>query len=196
MNELLEKNQIISIVPQNFRKSNKGKILDVKDSFFALELFYAPEEIIPKKVMEFYSQTKNGMLYFNSGIVKVEGNKVVVSMPKKHRFLQRRMFSRVEFIKELDLILNNKVYKSTSIDLSVGGVKLKIRESLKIDEDYDLCINLTDNNIIKCKFQPIKIEKKDNNFYTLAGRFKNLTIFDKIKLVQFCMKKNMEDINR
>ncbi len=36
MNELLEKNQLISIVPQDFKNSNKGKVLNIGKSFLQL----------------------------------------------------------------------------------------------------------------------------------------------------------------
>jgi len=66
MNELLEKGQEIRIVPQDFRNSNKAKVIDVQDTNFSLEVFHSPDGILLKKMNEFYSPTKNGMLYFVS----------------------------------------------------------------------------------------------------------------------------------
>lgn len=196
MNELLEKGQVISVVPQNFRNSNKGKIEMIRDSFFTIEMLHEPAGIERKKVMEFYSPTKNGTVYFNSSIVKVEGNTVVVSMPRKHRFLQRRTFTRVKFVQEVELKLGDKAYKATSLDLSAGGVRIKTTESLNIDTEYDLSIKLVNDNYVKCQFEPIKLEKSEEGIYTIAGRFKNQTRTDRMKIIQFCIRKDIENQNR
>lgn len=196
MNELLEKNQVLSIVPQDFRNSNKGKIVGIEPTSFSVETLHAPDGIKPKKVMEFYSQTKNGMLYFTSNVIEMEGNKLVVSMPRKHRFLQRRAFTRIKFFHDMTIELDGKFYNITSMDLSAGGMKLKTKEHLDIDANYDLCIKLSDESSIKCNYQAIKIEKNEDESYTLSGRFENLTNTDKMKLIQFCMRKNTENVNR
>lgn len=196
MNELLEKEQVLSIVPQNFNISNKGKIIDIQDRSFSLEVFHEPKGIEPKKLMEFYSQTNNGMLYFSSSAIEIKGNILKVLMPIKHRFLQRRTFTRIKFTQDMSFDLNGKIYKITSVNLSAGGMKLKTDESLDINSEYNLCIKLLDENYVKCKYQPIKIEKNENGSYTLSGRFKNLGNADKMKLIQFCMRKNIENANR
>lgn len=196
MNELLEKEQVLSIVPQDFRNSNKGKVIEIQDTMFLLEIFHAPEGIVPKKLMEFYSQTKNGMLYFTTHVMEINNNILTVSIPRKHRFLQRRAFTRIKFIEEMTLGLENKTYKINSLDLSAGGMKLTVYDNLNIDSDYDLSINLSEENCIKCKYQPIKIEKNENGSYTLSGRFNNLNNTDRMKLIQFCIRKNIENMNR
>lgn len=196
MNELLEKGQVLSIIPQNFKVSNKGKIVDTSDRSFSLEVFHEPKGIEQKKLMEFYSQTKNGMLYFTSSVTEINGNILKILMPIKHRFLQRREFTRIKFTQDMSLELNGKIYDITSVNLSAGGMKLKTDNTLNIDLDYDLLIKLLDENYVKCKFQPIKIEKNEDDSYTLSGRFKNLENADKMKLIQFCMRKNIENANR
>lgn len=196
MNELLEQNQVLSIVPQDFRNSNKGKIVEIQDQKFLLEIFHAPDGIILKHVLEFYSQTKNGMLYFTSSVSEINGNLLTVLMPRKHRFLQRRAFTRIKFSQDLNFEADKKTYKIQSLDLSAGGMKLKTNEHLDIDTDYDLCINLPGELFIKCKYQTIKIEKNEDGSYTLSGRFEKLSNTDKMKLIQFCMRKNTENVNR
>lgn len=196
MNELLEQNQVLSIVPKDFRNSNKGKVVEIQDQKFLLEIFHEPEGIVLKNVMEFYSQTKNGMLYFTSAVSEMNGNMLTVLMPRKHRFLQRRAFTRIKFFQDLNFELNKKTYKIKSLDLSAGGMKLKTTEHLDIDADYDLCINLPGELFITCKYQPLKIEKNEDGSYTLSGRFENLSNTDKMKLIQFCMRKNTENVNR
>lgn len=196
MNELIEKDQVISIVPQNFRKSNKGKVTSVLKDKFVVESFYSPEGILINNLVEFYSKTKNGVLYFESDIVSIEGNSLTIKNPIKHRFLQRRQFTRIRFIQELDFCLEGNSYKIRASDLSAGGMKITSKVALDIDSEYDVCVTLLSDQDIKCKFQPIRIEKNDEGFYTLSGRFNNLSNIDRMTLIQFCMKKNIENVNK
>lgn len=196
MAELLEKEQVISIVPKNFKNSNKCRVLDIQEKNFVAEVFHSPDGVIPKNILEFYSQTKNGMLYFSSYVTEIEGNLLTIAMPLKHRLLQRRTFSRVKFNKEVILNPGDKDYSAEAIDLSAGGVKIKTKESLNIDAEYNLCFELIKGQNIECKYQIIKIEKNEEGVYTLSGRFKNLDNADKMILIQFCMKKNIENMKR
>jgi len=196
MNELLEKGQEISIVPQDFRNSNKAKVIDVHDNSFELEVFRAPTGIVPKYLSEFYSPTKNGMLYFVTDVTSIDGNKLTVSMPRKHRFLQRRAFTRIKMKQNLELSLGDKSFKVLLLDLSAGGIKLETSERIDIDSEYDLKIGILGAQVITCKLDPIRVIKNDNATYTVSGRFKNLSNVDKMALVQFCMRKNIENENK
>ena len=40
------------------------------------------------------------------------------------------------------------------------------------------------------------MEKGDNGLYTISGRFTNLSNVDKMTLIQYCMKKDMENMNK
>ncbi len=196
MGELLQKDQILSVIPQNFRNSNKGKITAIHYHYFLLELFHQPEGILQNKLIEFYSQTKNGMLYFISSTVRIDGNTIAVKTPLKHRFLQRREFSRIKVAQDMDFITNDKIYKVTSVDLSAGGMKLVTKDYFDINSEYDLTLNLSKDRVINPKFAPIRIEKNDDNSYTLSGRFSIPSNADKIALMQFCIKKNIENVNK
>lgn len=196
MAELLEKEQVLSVVPQDYANSNKGKITEISEKDFTLELLHSPEGIIPKHVMEFYSPTPNGMLYFTSSAAEINGNKIKITIPRKHRFLQRRTFTRVKFVQEIGLKADDKIFNASSIDLSVGGMKIKTTEPLYINDEFDININLVGETFVKCNFQAIKIEKISDDSYTVSGRFQNLSNTDKMKLTQFCIRKNIENINR
>ncbi len=195
MNELLEKNQVLSLVPQNFKNSNKGKVIEIHDEKFLLEMFHDPDGILPKKIQEFYSPTKHGMLFFSSSVSNIEGNVLTVNIPRKHRFLQRRAFTRIKFTKGIECKSGGKLYNVLPIDLSAGGMKLHTTEPFNIDTSYDVELMLLNKNI-KCEFKLIRIEKNDDNSYTLSGRFNNLSNADKMALMQFCMRKSIENANR
>ena len=196
MRELIKKEQLVTIVPQDFKNSNKGRVLDVDMQGFRMELRYKPEGLIKNHVCDFYSLTDNGYLYFESYIQAIDNNVISIANPIKHRFLQRRKFTRIKFIEDLELTLGDLKHKVRTLDLSAGGMKLRTEENIDIEKVYNVTINLSDEQHIKCQYQLIRVEKGDNGLYTISGRFVNLSNIDKMVLIQFCMKKEMENLNK
>lgn len=196
MRELIKNEQLVTIVPQDFKNSNKGKVFDVSLDGFKMELKYKPEGLIKDHICDFYSLTDNGYLYFESYIKDLTNNVITIANPVKHRFLQRRKFTRIKFLENLELVWEDTVHKVRSLDLSAGGMKLQTSENIDIEKEYKVCINLSDEQIVKCKYQLIRVEKGDNGLYTISGRFTNLSNIDKMTLIQFCMKKDMENLNK
>jgi c-di-GMP-binding flagellar brake protein YcgR len=196
MNELLEKEQIFNIIPKNLDESNKGKIINIGQNGFQLELFHNPKGLVLKHMVEFYSQTKNGMLFFKSGIAKIDGKIITVTMPRKHRFLQKRAFTRIKFVKDLVFKSEGNSFAVKSLDLSAGGMKIQTNEYLNINSYYEFNLPLLKGHTFKSSFVPIRIEKNDNDTYTLSGRFQNMSNIDKMALIQFCMRKSLENKNK
>ena len=196
MRELLKKNQIVTIVPHDFKDTNKGKITEVSMEGFKMRLKYVPKGLIQKHICDFYSLTDNGYLYFESYIRELDGNVVSIANPKKHRFLQRRKFTRIKFLEDLQLEHEGTVHKVHTLDLSAGGMKLKTTENINIEYEYNVTIKLNDEIEVNCKYQLIRVEKLDDGTYTISGRFTNLSNVDKMSLVHFCMKKSMENDNK
>ncbi len=196
MRELIKKEQLVTIVPQDFKNSNKGKVLEVSLDGFRMELKYKPEGLIKNHICDFYSLTDNGYLYFESYIQDVVNNVVTIANPIKHRFLQRRKFTRIKFLENLELVFEDTIHKVRSLDLSAGGMKLRTEENIDIEKEYKISIKLSDEQEVKCKYQLIRVEKGDSGLYTISGRFTNLSNIDKMTLIQFCMKKDMENLNK
>ena len=196
MRELIKNDQIVTIVPQDFKNTNKGKVLNVSNDGFKMELKYKPEGLITNHICDFYSFAENGYLYFESYIQALENNIITIANPVKHRFLQRRKFTRIKFIENLELVYNEEVHKIRTLDLSAGGMKITTQDNLDIEKEYNVAIKLSEEQEIKCKYQLIRVEKGDNGYYTISGRFINLSNIDKMTLVQFCMKKDMETVNK
>lgn len=196
MRELIKKEQLVTIVPQDFKNSNKGRVLEVGQEGFRMELKYKPEGLIKNHICDFYSMTDNGYLYFESYIANIENNVLTVANPIKHRFLQRRKFTRVRFLEDLELIYGESKFKVRTLDLSAGGMKLQTKENLNIEHEYRVVLNLSDEQEVHCKYQLIRVEKSDSGLYTISGRFTNLSNIDKMTLIQYCMKKDMENLNK
>ena len=66
MRELIEKEQRVTLVPADFKFANKGTIQDVKPDGFTLDLDYPADGILQNTYCEFYTNSKNGTLYFES----------------------------------------------------------------------------------------------------------------------------------
>ena len=196
MRELIKKEQLVTIVPQDFKNSNKGKVLEVSQEGFTMELKYKPEGLIQNHICEFYSMTDNGYLYFESYIQGLENNVIKIANPVKHRFLQRRKYTRIKFVENIELECDDKKYKASTLDLSAGGMKIQTAENLDIEKSYKVVLKLSNEQEIKCKYQLIRVERGDNNKYTISGRFTQLSNIDKMVLVQYCMQKEMENQNR
>lgn len=196
MRELLKKDQIVTIVPHDFKDTNKGKITEVSMEGFKMKLKYVPKGLMQKHICDFYSLTDNGYLYFESYIRELDGNVVAIANPKKHRFLQRRKFTRIKFLENLELEHEGTVHHVRTLDLSAGGMKLKTKENINIEYEYNVTIQLNDEIEVHCKYQLIRVEKCDDGTYTISGRFTQLSNVDKMSLVHFCMKKSMENDNK
>jgi len=200
MNELFTKEQTISVVPQDFRNAVKGKVVGIGEKTFELEVKREPKGILINNLIEFYSQTQHGVLYFKSDVVEIKENILKVLNPIKHRFLQRRQFTRINFSQNVLLSLDDKDFEVVMSDLSAGGMKIHSSENINIDFEYALSFSLLDGQVINCVFQPIRIEKQSSeqgqSSYTLSGRFKNISNIDRMTLIQFCMKKKIENSNK
>ena len=196
MRELIKEEQLVTIIPQDFKKTNKGRVLEVSPEGFRMELKYTPEGLFVNHICDFYSFTDNGYLYFESYIQSLENNVISIANPVKHRFLQRRKFTRIKFLEELELRCGDETHKIRTLDLSAGGMKIRTADNINMENQYDVVIKLSDEQEVKCKYQLIRMEKDDSGLYTISGRFTSLSNIDKMTLVQFCMKKDMENLNK
>ena len=196
MRELIKNEQLVTIVPQDFKNTNKGRVTDVSSDGFRMELKYKPEGLMVNHICDFYSFTENGYLYFESYIQALENNVITIANPVKHRFLQRRKYTRIKFIENLELVCGDIKHKIRTLDLSAGGMKIQTEENIDIEKLYNVTINLSAEQEIKCKYQLIRVERGDNGLYTISGKFANISNIDKMTLIQFCMKKEMENKNK
>lgn len=196
MRELIKPEQKVTIVPSTFEKTNKGLVLDVSSEEFRMKLKYNPDGFMKNHVCEFYSLTDNGYLYFESYIKDIVEDVLTIANPIKHRFLQRRKFTRIRFNKDIKLVCNDLLYNAHTLDISAGGMKLQSNENIDIENLYNVELSLSDELLVKCKYQLIRVERGDNGLYTISGKFLNLSNIDRMTLIQFCMKKEMENKNK
>jgi c-di-GMP-binding flagellar brake protein YcgR len=196
MRELVVENQEILLIPQDFKFSNKGHVTSVTAGDFTLELEYEPEGILENTYCEFYTQTSHGKLYFDSYAKKIDGKTLIIASPAKHKFLQRRQFTRIKYIHDLELKDGDVVYPISTLDISAGGMKLKTSSNIDIEKTYDISLPLSENVTLNAKFQPIRIEKRSEGGYTVSGQFVYTSGHDRMILVQYCAKRSVEIKNK
>lgn len=196
MRELLEKNKKITVVPADFKCANKGTIVEVEPRYFTVELEYEPKGMMRHNYCEFYTQTSHGTLYFDSFPEAIEGNRVKIATPAKHKFLQRRQYTRIKYVYDLDLKCGDEVKKITTLDVSAGGMKFRTNDNINIEAIYSLALPLSEKQFVECKFSPIRIEKNENGGYIVSGRFEYKSSIDKMTLTQYCTKRSIEIKNK
>lgn len=196
MRELIEKDRKITIVPSDFKCANKGTIVDVEPKYFTVELEYEPDGMLKHNYCEFYTQTKHGLLYFDSYPENIEGKKIKIANPAKHRFLQRRQYTRIKFVYDVDLKTDDITHKITTLDISAGGMRFKTKENVNIELEYKVVLPLSEEQSVECIFSPIRIEKNNDGGYTLSGRFDYNNSKDKMTLTQYCAKRSIEFRNK
>ncbi len=197
MRELVVENQEVMIIPHNFKSVNRGIVKSVNPDEFFLELEMPPNGIVKNIICEFYTQTPHGKLFFESYPKEITKNTIVVASPAKHRFLQRRQFTRVKFVQNLELKKCDVSLPINTIDISAGGIKFKSFNSIDIDSCYNVEIPITSKKFAKCEIQPIRIEKRsETDDYLVSARFKYFSNRDRMILTQYCAKRSFEIKNK
>lgn len=196
MRELVAEGQTAIIIPPDYKYANKGTVTAVTAGDFTLELEKEPEHILLNTYCEFYTQTKHGKLYFDSFAKSIDGKTLVIASPAKHKFLQRRQYTRIKFINDLNMTYNSNTYDIKTLDISAGGMKIHSDNKIDIEGNYEISIPISDTKSVDCIFQPIRIEKANEGGYTISGQFTYKTSRDKMILTQFCAKRNVEIKNK
>lgn len=195
MRELVEKDQRITMVPFDFKNANKGVITEVAPDSFEIELDYDPVGVLRSNYCEFYTTTSNGLLYFDSYAKEINGRKLKIASPAKHKFLQRRRFTRIKYMYDLVMNSGDISHKISTLDISAGGMKFKTKENFDIELEYTITLPLSDEISVDCVFVPIRIEKNKDG-YTLSGEFKYSDNIKKMTLIQYCTKRSLEIENK
>ena len=196
MRELLEKGQRVVMVPHDFKNANKGVITDVTPEGFTLQLDYDPIGILRSNYCEFYTQTPHGMLFFTSYMKEMNDKTLKISSPAKHKFLQRRQYTRIKFVEDTEISADFISHKIKTLDISAGGMKFITAENLDIEKTYYITLQLSKQQSIECMYSTIRVEKNDDKTYTHSCRFEFKSNIDKMILIQYCTKRAIEIRNK
>lgn len=208
MKKLLKKNQKICMVPQDVKGALSSTIKKTVKNIVQLEIknddlkFYKTGDVV-----EMFTVVEEGMLYFKPCVTEIDEkeNLVTVEFDKKQfDLLQRREFTRVELEKEFTLkdtsTGKQKDFVCKCIDISAGGMKFLTDAELTPAQDYIIEFSLESNIPIEAFFKPIRSDasgqKGKNAKNIVSGRFIALKNIDKIAIVQYCFKKQIENTNK
>ena len=197
MRELIEKDQRVTMIPTDYKCANKGTVIEVDNDGFKLKLDYPAEGILKNTYCEFYTNGKHGTLHFESYPKEIsDDNTVYIANPAKHKFLQRRHFTRIKYINNLQISDDKNTYNILTLDISAGGMKFKTKDNIDIEGKYKVSLQLTQNNSIECFYSPIRIERNDDGFFYHSGRFEFNSNIDRMTLIQYCTKRSIEINNK
>ena len=190
---ILKEKTVIKIVPEEIDDTFETTISKIDDNFIHFNL---KENVLSKgAVFDAYAICDNGIAFFSAKIDNIENNVAKISANVKAELLQRRQYSRIKLnddvqIKEDD---SENIIEGWMIDISVGGLKMHVKQPIDLQKKYILNITLNTNNL-SLLFKPISLVKDMENLYTLSARFENIKNSDKITLVQYCYKKQAEKV--
>lgn len=191
-NEILE-NKEFSILSRSIDNATKCQVVSVSEESFEVKLCIQGKYEVDESV-ELFTMTSKGQLYFETIIKDIQGDILSLWFPINYRYLQRREYSRIHMNKEIVLTKEGSNIDAKIVDISAGGLKVTTNEQLELMAQYSLSLNI-DNEITNCTFEPIRIEANANSFVS-SGRFNDITSHDRIALVQYCFRKQIENSNK
>lgn len=190
----LTENLKLRIVPEDIENTFETTILKIDENniYFDLE-----NNILPaNQIFDAYAINENGIIFFSTKLDKIENNIAQFSNQIKIEKLQRRQYSRIKIDNDIEIIEKNNQETKTNgwfIDISVGGFKMHLKTTLNMQKKYILKTNL-DGKSLELEFKLISLTKDMENLYTASARFENISNTDKITLVQYCYRKQAENI--
>jgi c-di-GMP-binding flagellar brake protein YcgR len=191
-NEITE-NKEFYILSRSIDNATKCRVVNVSEEDIEVKLDVKGKYEIDESV-ELFAMTQNGQLYFETIVKDVKDDIVSMWFPINYKYLQRREYSRINLNKEVILKKGRKKIVAKIVDLSAGGFKVVTSEQLDLLTEYSFSIDI-DNETASCTFEPIRIELNGNNFVS-SGRFNNISSHDRIALVQYCFRKQIENSNK
>ncbi len=186
----ITKDKEFNIISRSIDNASKCTVTQVCEDSFKVKVPKSSRFETGESV-ELFSMTKKGQLYFETLIKEINEDILTIWFPISFKYLQRREFSRIKTEKGIELNFDNEKIQAEIMDISAGGLKIKTKEQMQLLKDYKVVINI-ENNKIETYFETIRIEA-DSDGYVSSGRFKALSNYDRITLVQYCFIKQIEN---
>ena len=191
-NRLLE-NKEYSILSRSIDNACKCDIVAVDENYFSVKLQTKGKYEVDESV-ELFTMTSKGQFYFETIVKDVKDDVISMWFPISYKYLQRREYSRINTEKNVSMVVGRKTIDAKIVDISAGGLKIITSEQLVLSKDYKLVVEI-DNKPLNCMFEPIRIEVSSEGYVT-SGKFNNITNLDRIALVQYCFRKQIENSNK
>lgn len=182
-----------NIISRSIDNATVCKVTAVNEDCFEVKLREKGKFEVDESV-ELFAMTPKGQLYFETIVKAVNDEVISIWFPISYKYLQRREYTRIDTDKAIKLITDKEEIDARITDISAGGLKVKTGKPLELLKRYDVNIDI-ENTEIKSKFEPIRMET-DGQTYTSSGRFIDLKSSDRITLVQYCFRKQIENSNK
>ena len=191
-NEIIE-NKEFYILSRIIDNAEECMVVNLKEDCFDVKLKTKKKYEVDESV-ELFTMTEKGQLYFETIVKDVKDDIISVWYPIEYKYLQRRQYTRVHLENEVELTSKEeKIYARIS-DISAGGLKVYTKEQLQLLNEYSISLDI-ENKKLDMIFEPIRTEVLNNEFVS-SGRFKNITSYNRIALVQYCFSKQIENSNK
>lgn len=190
MRNEITKNKELYILSRSVDNAEKCTVIDVCEDCFDIKLKNKRRYEIDESV-ELFTMTNNGQLYFETLVKDIKDDIISIWFPISYKYLQRRQYSRIYLQKEIELDYKNEKILARIIDISAGGLKIETKEQLQLLNEYLISLEI-ENNRLNMIFEPIRIEA-GNGVFISSGRFKNISSYARISLVQYCFSRQIEN---
>jgi c-di-GMP-binding flagellar brake protein YcgR len=193
MRNQITENKEFYILSRSIDNAEQCKVIEVCEDCFKVKL-KNPRKYETDESVELFSMTSNGQLYFETIVKEVQNDIISIWFPITYKYLQRREYSRVYLNKTITLKSGNNVINAHVIDISAGGLKISTKEQLELLKEYMVSIEI-ENKTLETTFEPIRTEALSSGFIS-SGRYKNISNYDRIALVQYCFRKQIENSSK
>ena len=193
MRNQITENKEFFILSRSIDNAEKCKVIELCEDCFKVKL-NTPRKYETDETVELFSMTNKGQLYFETIVKEVQNDIISIWFPITYKYLQRREFSRVSLNKTIILKDKDKTIEAQVLDISAGGLKILTSEQLELLKEYDVSIKVENKNI-ETTFEPIRIESSISGFIS-SGRYKEISNYDRIALVQYCFRKQIENSSK
>lgn len=193
MRNQITKGKEFNILSRSIDNATRCTVNEVNEDCFTVKLQkdgkYETDETV-----EMFAMTNPGQIYFETIVKEKNEDKLTLWFPITYKYLQRREYTRIPEAKKIKLVQNEEIIDGKIEDISAGGLKIIVKKQLKLLSLYSSVIEI-DNEKVKCSFEPIRIEA-NGEVFIISGRFKEISNHDRIALVQYCFKKQIENSNK
>src|SRR5699024_3629917 len=157
----LEDVKNLKIVPKKFESSTVFDIVEIKDDQVKIKMPLISEielkDYNKGETVEMFGLNKTGLVYFTSEILNKENKELLIKYPNDIKQIQRRKYSRVPYDGKLAVKGKEKIKIKTE-DISAGGLKFTADTPFMVGDEYEIKVELSNNLIVNCTMQPIRVE--------------------------------------
>ena len=193
MRNQITENKEFFILSRSIDNAEQCKVIEICEDCFKVQL-KNPRKYETDETVEMFTMTNKGQLYFETIVKEVQNDIISIWFPITYKYLQRREFSRVSLNKTIILKDKDKTIEAHVLDISAGGLKIITSEQLELLKEYAVSIKVENKNI-ETVFEPIRIESSNHGFIS-SGRYKEISNYDRIALVQYCFRKQIENSSK